>query len=125
MERDVESIWERMQALKIMKLVVALCPSKFPASFTRSLVAVASHKDDNFRRVCLETLRELSVCNAPAVYQANGFRVLFEAVLDPMTSELAEPILMSMLFLLNHPDTRYVNTITTLSIYYSLLLNQF
>jgi hypothetical protein len=89
------------------KIYTELCSSIFPSAFTRSLVAIASCKDDNFRRVCLETLRELTIKNAKEVYEACGFRVLFDAVLDHNTKELAEPILLSMLYLLNDASSRY------------------
>jgi rapamycin-insensitive companion of mTOR len=88
-----------MQALKIMKKILDLAPRLFPIGFARSLVA-------NFRRVALETLRELGIKNAEIAYEADAFRVLFDAVIDPSTSELSETILLSMLHLLNSAETR-------------------
>lgn len=95
-----------MQALKIMKKYLELAPHLFPIGFARSLVAIAAEKGDNFRRVALETLRELGIKNPAITHEADAFRVLFDAVIDPTTSELSESILLSMLHLLNCAETR-------------------
>ena len=80
----------------------------FPVAFARSLVAISNHKDDNLRRVCIETLRELAVENPRVVATVNGFTTLLDIVLEPSSQDMAEPILMSLLFLLNDPKSRYV-----------------
>jgi hypothetical protein len=106
LEKEADFSWERMQALKIMKKILDLAPRLFPIGFARSLVAIAAEKGDNFRRVALETLRELGIKNSGIAYEADAFRVLFDAVIDPTTSELSETILLSMLYLLNSAETR-------------------
>jgi rapamycin-insensitive companion of mTOR len=95
-----------MQALKILKKFLDIAPNLFPIGFARSLVAIAAEKSDNFRRVSLETLRELGIKNPAVAHEADVFRVLFDAVIDPTTSELSETILLSMLHLLNSAETR-------------------
>ena len=95
-----------MQALKIMKKFLDLSPELFPIGFARSLVAIAAEKSDNFRRVALETLRELGIKNPSVAHEADAFRILFDAVIDPTTTELSESILLSMLHLLNNGETR-------------------
>lgn len=95
-----------MQALKLMKKFLDLSPKLFPIGFARSLVAIAAEKGDNFRRVALETLRELGIRNPAIAHEADAFRILFDAVIDPTTSELSESILLSMLHLLNNGETR-------------------
>ena len=106
LEKEADFSWERMQALKLMKKFLDIAPDLFPIGFARSLVAVASEKNDNFRRVALETIRQIGTWNAKIACDAGAYRVLFDAVLDPSTSSLAECILMTMLHLLNSPDTR-------------------
>jgi rapamycin-insensitive companion of mTOR len=107
LERDVDQVTlERMQALKLLKKFMSVSPESFPLSFARSLVAIANHKDDNIRRVCIETLRELSVVNPDIVSKSNGFSCLLEAVLDPSTHDMGEPIVMSILYLMNNVNTR-------------------
>lgn len=105
-ERDQESVAERMQVLKIMKMFMTLDASSFPISFARSLVAVAGQSGDNFRRVSLDTLRELSLVNTTLVVNVDGFRVLKEAVLDPSLQDASESLLLSILYLLNDGATR-------------------
>jgi rapamycin-insensitive companion of mTOR len=109
LERDVEQVvLERMQALKLIKKFISISPKFFPLSFARSLVSVGNHKDDNIRRVCIETLRELCVVNPEIVAKVNGFSCLLEAVLDPSTHDMGESIVMSILFLMNSSTTRYI-----------------
>jgi hypothetical protein len=95
-----------MQALKLVKKMLDVSPDTFHPGFARSLVAIAAEKGDNFRRVALETLRELGIKNPRVAFEADAFRVLFDAVLDPSTQDLSESILVTMLHLLNSPDTR-------------------
>jgi Rapamycin-insensitive companion of mTOR, N-term len=78
----------------------------FPVAFARSLVAISNHRDDNLRRVCIETLRELSVENTRVVAVVNGLTTLLDIVLEPTSQDMAEPILVSLLFLLNDPKSR-------------------
>jgi Rapamycin-insensitive companion of mTOR, N-term len=78
----------------------------FPVAFARSLVAISNHRDDNLRRVCVETLRELSVENTRVVAVVNGLTTLLDIVLEPTSQDMAEPILVSLLFLLNDPKSR-------------------
>jgi rapamycin-insensitive companion of mTOR len=95
----------------------------FPVAFARSLVAISNHKDDNLRRVCIETLRELSVENPRVVAMVNGLTTLLDVVLEPASQDMAEPILMSLLYLLNDPKSRYVDVFYHyLFLYYVFLL---
>lgn len=89
-----------------MGKVLAIAPILYPISFARSLVAVANSKEDSFRKICIETLRELSLVNAKLVASVNGYSCLLEAVIDPITQELADNILLTILYLLNDPSIR-------------------
>ena len=81
-------------------------PSVLPINFARSLVAIASHKEDNFSLLCLEALRQLASVNPKVVSRANGIKALFDAVLDPDNKDVAEPIMLTLLYLLNKPSSR-------------------
>lgn len=106
LEREHEFVQERMQALKLIRQCIELHPENFPIAYARSLVAVASNKDDNIRRVCLETLRELCVVNPEIAVQASGVSSLLDAIIEPSTQDMADSILMSLIFLLNDPKSR-------------------
>lgn len=107
LEKEVDQvIIERMQALKIIRKVIMIAPEKFPVSYARSLVAIASHKDDNIRRICVETLRELCIINPEVVSDVDGFTCLLEAVIDPSTSDMGQAIVLSILYLINSPTKR-------------------
>jgi rapamycin-insensitive companion of mTOR len=72
-------------------------------------VAISGSKEDTFRRVCLDTLREMAVLNIAAVAQCNGIKTLFDAVLDPACEDVAESLVLTLMFLLNEaPKRRFV-----------------
>ncbi len=97
---------ERMQAFKLMEKVRIIAPHIYPLAFGRSLVAVTNFKEDNFRKLCLEALRELSLANPKVVAAVNGYSSLLEGVLEPITQEMADSILLTVLYLLNDPQIR-------------------
>ena len=98
---------ERLQSVKIMQRCLHLAPFNFPQAFARSLVAIATQKDDSYRRLSLEMLRDLSVHNPDMMNRVNGFKVLLDAVIDPdIESYLCENILLSLLYLLNSSSSR-------------------
>lgn len=106
LEKDVEFVQERMQALKLMKKFLSISAESFPVSFARALVAVANSKEDNIRRVCLETIREVSLINPQVIVKVGGISCLLEAVIEPSMQDMAESILLSFLYLLNDISTR-------------------
>lgn len=83
MEREQKLLPERVQALKVIRRIMEVDGSQMPTSLVRSIVAIAGHKDDNMRRVCLETLRELALVNIEIVAEANGVKVLVDSILEP------------------------------------------
>lgn len=107
LERDADCAVERMQALKLMEKVRIVAPDLFPIAFARSLVAVANSKDDNLRKYSIETLRALSIVNPNIVSIVDGFVPLMDAIIEPINQNMADSILLSMLYLLNDPYTRY------------------
>lgn len=109
LEQDNESnIMERTQALKIIEKVRKIAPDLFPASFGRSLVAISNSKEDSFRKVCIDSLRELALLNPAVVATVHGFPTLLDAVVDPINQDSAENILFTLVYLFNDPQTRKV-----------------
>eukprot|EP00301_Raphidiophrys_heterophryoidea_P007473 c12890_g1_i2.p1 GENE.c12890_g1_i2~~c12890_g1_i2.p1 ORF type:complete len:1205 (-),score=269.36 c12890_g1_i2:483-4097(-) len=106
LERPPNFINERVQALKLAQHIATIAPRLVPPNILRSLVAIASEPSDNLRRFAVEAIRSISVQNVAVVAQANGFRVLTSAVLEPDLSDLAESIVMTLMFLLNEKSTR-------------------
>ncbi|CBN77350.1 conserved unknown protein [Ectocarpus siliculosus] len=95
-----------MQALKLVKQIMAVDSSRLPREVVRTVVAVSGHKEDNFRRVCLETLQELAVADPRVVAHANGFRVLLAAAIDPANQDLTEPLVTTLTSIIEDPATR-------------------
>jgi rapamycin-insensitive companion of mTOR len=98
---------ERMETLKLLRRIMEVEPTLVPKNLVRSLVAICGHREDHFRRVCLETLRELAVTNTEVVAQCDGLSTLFDAVLDSSCAELAESIILTLLLVLNEPTLRH------------------
>jgi hypothetical protein len=116
-EREGGELTERMQALKLMKAFISISPDTFPIGFARSLVAAAGQIDDGFRRVSLETLRELALANSYLVACCNGFKVLVEASVDPSLQDIADILLLTVLHLISQPNSRVnINVVLDLRI---------
>ncbi|POM80870.1 Cytosolic regulator Pianissimo [Phytophthora palmivora] len=106
LEREQKHLAERVQALKVVRRVMEIDAAQMPTGLVCSLTAIAGHKDDNMRRVCLETLRELALLNVEVVAEANGTKILVDAILEPSFQDLADSLLMTLLLILNEPSTR-------------------
>eukprot|EP00736_Rhodelphis_marinus_P009647 Rmarinus@m.28659 len=97
---------EKLQALKLVRLLMRCKPSGMPSCIVSSLVSLSEGSDDkNFRSMCLETLRELAVRNPALVASCRGLDALVAALrtIGPPTSD---SILFTLLLLLNEPSTR-------------------
>eukprot|EP01031_Cornospumella_fuschlensis_P035570 gene35570-43134_t len=108
LEKDSEFSMERIQALKLMDKVRKVDPDNFPVAFGRSIISIANSKEDTFRKICVESLRELALANPALVASLYGFSTLVDAILEPITQELADNITLSILYLLNDPNTRRI-----------------
>ncbi|KAL8025270.1 putative armadillo-like helical, rapamycin-insensitive companion of mTOR domain, Pianissimo family [Plasmopara halstedii] len=106
LEREQKHLAERVQALKVVRRIIEIDAAQMPTGLVASLTAIAGHKDDNMRRVCLETLRELALLHVEVVAEANGMKVLVDAILEPSFQDLADSLLMTLLLVLNEPSTR-------------------
>ncbi|KAG6977771.1 hypothetical protein JG688_00000024 [Phytophthora aleatoria] len=106
LEREQKHLAERVQALKVVRRIMEIDAAQMPTGLVASLTAIAGHKDDNMRRVCLETLRELALLNVEVVAEANGTKILVDAILEPSFQDLADSLLMTLLLILNEPSTR-------------------
>jgi len=99
---------ERMQALKLIEKTRSIAPRIFPIAFARSLVAIANHKEDVFRKISIEALRSLSMVNPALVASVDGFIPLLDAIIEPINPSMADSILLTILYLLNDPYTRHL-----------------
>lgn len=105
LERD--DVSERTQALKILKRFLNFPGTNFPIGFARSLVAIGNDSKDTCRKVCVETIRELTLIQLKTVVSVNGIQTLLNYVLDSSSSsDLSESIVLTMLHLLNDTDSR-------------------
>ena len=89
-----------------MRKLIALDSTRVPVSCVRSLIASAAHKDDQCRRVCLETLRELTIVNVAIVARCDGIKTLMDAILDPTYQDLAPSLVLTIVFVSNEFSTR-------------------
>ncbi|CAM9148917.1 unnamed protein product, partial [Lampetra fluviatilis] len=100
---------ERTQALRLVRKMISVDASSFPASLTNSLVAVGNdgtHERDRMVRSCLAILCELAVGNPAAVAVRGGLSTLVRAVVDSHHPRITESLVATAMHLVNHPDTR-------------------
>ncbi len=72
LERESRFLEERMQALKLLRAMAQYCPEKVPRTLIRSLVSIATHRDDQLKEAALESIREYSLLNTRAVAECGG-----------------------------------------------------
>jgi hypothetical protein len=106
LERESRYMWERMQAFKLLKKLAQIAPSLITRSLMQSLLAIAEQPKDDFRRVSLDLLRELTLASPELVAQCNGIRVIIDAILDPACADIANSLTLTLLYLLDTESTR-------------------
>ena len=95
-----------MQALKLVRTMVRLQASALPATITHSVNACANARDDNMRRVALETLREIALRNPKICASCFGFHTLVDSVLDSTCADQATAIVLTMVYIMNEEHGR-------------------
>ncbi|KAH6941719.1 hypothetical protein HPB50_022930 [Hyalomma asiaticum] len=109
LDAALESRTERLQALRLVRRLVAVAPLELPAQLARSLVAVAADgakETDDLVRACLATICELALLNPKLCVDTGGFRTLLQSVLDCHHPPLAEAMLGIIFHSINDPATR-------------------
>lgn len=108
LERDSKFLWERMQALKLVKQMIVVDPSQLSRTIVNSLVSVAEQPKDDFRRISLDAIRELVLVNPQIVSSCNGIRTIVDSILDQTCQDIASSLTLTLLFLLDQDSTRRV-----------------
>jgi hypothetical protein len=99
-------VWERVQALKLIRAITVINPAGLSRCILKSVISVAGNVSDPLRCACLETIRELAVKSTADVSQSGGLVVLVAAAVDHRIAHMADALLTTLAFLLNHPDKR-------------------
>ena len=100
---------EKLQALKLIVHLVHVAPSSLPRGVCMLLISVCEDRkseDTQFRRMCLETLRDLMVRNTRLVASCNGVQSLIKEMLSTDSDAFAQSVAYNLLYVLNDPDTR-------------------
>ncbi|XP_065648769.1 rapamycin-insensitive companion of mTOR isoform X2 [Hydra vulgaris] len=100
---------ERVQALRLIRKIVYLCPESFPISLGMSLAAICcdmSTEKDHMSRPCLATLCELAVSNIAVASYCGVVHAVILNTLDCTFPRMNEALISTVLFLLNHPHYR-------------------
>lgn len=127
LERDKHSEQERIQALKLIRMIMEVDCSQMSACIVQALVSCAENQEDSLCRVCLEAICEigmlrvecqcfylhwdwshqsLGIRNPRITAHCNGIRLIFDSILDPFYSGMQECLIVAVLYLLNDPSTR-------------------
>lgn len=111
LDAALESRTERLQALRLVRRLVAVAPNDLPPQLARGLVAVAAdgaRERDDLVRACLATICELALLNPRLCVETGGFRTLLQGVLDCPHPPLAEAMLSVLFHSINDPATRHL-----------------
>eukprot|EP00117_Sycon_ciliatum_P017487 scpid39465/ scgid3393/ Rapamycin-insensitive companion of mTOR; AVO3 homolog; Protein pianissimo len=97
---------ERLQAIKLMRVMLLLQPESFPMTFCRALSASGESQNDTFSRVSLAILCELATLNPPMINMCGAVRTIMSAIVSTQISSINEFLTLSLVQLLNTPSTR-------------------
>ena len=103
---DNKYLWERMQSLKWIRHLMDNYPKYIPKCCIMSLIGIAQNGKDEFRRICLDSLRELCITNTLIINKCNGFKVLIDSILNPQLNDISNSLVLTILYILDHPNTR-------------------
>ncbi|XP_036371008.1 rapamycin-insensitive companion of mTOR-like [Octopus sinensis] len=121
---------ERIHAMKLIRKIIQLFPHQVPLSMLYPMVAIGrdgsserdrlrraclaticelgTKKTDGLRQVCLATLCELAFVNAQAADRCDAISCILRNILDCYHyPRINESLVVTVLFLLNHPNTRH------------------
>lgn len=102
---------ERVQALKLIRRMLAISPDQISPVVVRCLVALGdSGVEDNDRmlRACLATLCEFGVLNPTLMIVCGGVNAITRNVLECHSPRIAESLCGVLLHLLEWPHTRNI-----------------
>lgn len=100
---------ERIQAIRIMRRILAISPSHFPVSLLRCLVSLANgaaEANDRMLRASLAVLCEICVLNPLIFIKCGGITPLVRNILECGLPRVSESLVGCLLYLLDRPETR-------------------
>ncbi|GAB1606230.1 rapamycin-insensitive companion of mTOR-like, partial [Argonauta hians] len=102
---------ERIHAMKLIRKMIHLFPHHVPLSMLYPMVAIGrdgSSERDRLRRACLATICELAFVNAQAANRCDAISCILRNILDCYHyPRINESLVVTVLYLLNHPNTRH------------------
>ncbi|XP_030382024.1 rapamycin-insensitive companion of mTOR [Scaptodrosophila lebanonensis] len=102
---------ERVQALKLVRKMLAIAPEDISPVVVRCLVSLADsgiEESDNLLRACLATLAEFAVLNPALLIVCGGVTSITRNVLECHNPRIAESLCGVLLYLLEWPHTRNI-----------------
>ncbi|XP_017088263.2 rapamycin-insensitive companion of mTOR [Drosophila bipectinata] len=102
---------ERVQALKLVRKMLAIAPEDISPVVVRCLVSLADsgiEENDNLLRACLATLAEIAVLNPALLIVCGGVTSITRNVLECHNPRIAESLCGVLLYLLEWPQTRNI-----------------
>ncbi|XP_043502898.1 rapamycin-insensitive companion of mTOR isoform X2 [Polistes fuscatus] len=109
MDVNLRNEMERVQALRLVRRILALAPKHFSPVLARSLISLTNggiEERDRAFRVFLATLCELGVLNSNLLISCGGVSALARAAMTGQSPSTVESVVGVLLKLLNNPDTR-------------------
>ena len=103
---DNKFLWERMQSLKWIRHIISIKninKYKFPRCIVQTLIAISMNNKDEFRRICLDSLRELLMINPKLINECNGFKCIIQSILDISLNDISNSLILTLLYILDHP----------------------
>ena len=101
---------ERVQALRLVRKMVYLCPHLFPMSLAMVLSSISSNvsssEKDCMSAACLATLCELAIHNVMIGSYSGVIGAIISSTLDCALPRMNESLISTVLYLFNNPKYR-------------------
>ena len=107
-ENKPENTEETIQTLKLIRKWIEIDAKSFPKLLVNSIVGLTESQDEVIRKTAVESLRILSMANPELSGWAGGIKTLIDLSVDPNCRELSHSIILTLIYLLNDPNTRSV-----------------
>lgn len=100
---------ERIQAFKLIRKILLICPKNFDVTLVRTLVSLANgvgEDKDRMLRVCLAALCELGILNSDLFISCGGVAAITRNILECQMPRIVECLCGVLLHLLDKSPTR-------------------
>eukprot|EP01084_Bolivina_argentea_P294551 506845_1 len=105
---DQKYYFEKLNGLKWIRHLIDNYPLSIPKPVVNTLIAIATNSKHEYRKICVDLLRQLCIINPQIVNKCNGFKTLIDLILNPSLNDISHNLLLTILYILDHHTRKYL-----------------